>query len=1068
MSRAGFILAPMPHVRIIAGALPELEDALAEAVESARKGDPLAPVTVVAGHVLLRPYLRRMLAARGVAQINVDYLRPHELAQRLARGDPSDRTRLSPGAERLLVREVAGGAEGYFAGVAGREGFADALGHLFRDLELGGFDAAGFAAAVAAVARQSNANAGKLRELARLYAAYMARTGAFARAADDYRNADPARLDGPLLAYGVWANVREMDLRLFERLAGAGVDLTMFLPAAGGAADEALAPFRDRMARLATEQRSLPGAPDSAPIVRLATRLFEPPDAEQAIDAGDAVALASAPDTVREVWEAARACLRWARGGIGFHEMAVVYRNREPYRALIDEVFSEAGIATYLHDGRLLSTHPLGRRLLALLDLAAAGTLPRAKVMEFLTETRVAQDVQDADGGFRPSEWETYTRDAGIVEGLPQWDERLRDLSVRRRDEADIDGEEWRAGVADRIDVLRAFVREFAAALAAHPEEATWDEHLAFLRALASKYAAGTEPLLDALDDLKTLSAVSERATFAGFCRAVRDDLESRDTTRVLNEPVRQFGRRGVAVIDASSLRHLRFRAVCMVGVAERAWPPPSRPDPLLLEHERRALNEAGRGALPSRTHPDDEPMTFWLGVQAAREHLALSYARADAGGSGRHLPSYFLRSVVEAIEGAALPFDGLEAGGHVRRINAGRLWSDDPRESLSIAEYDRGLAHAAIDEHDRAPVEAIVRESPSFGRAMAARQARWSTSLTPFDGVMESAEAQRAAAAASDLRRGTAVSPSRLEMYATCPYRYFLRYALRIDPVEEPEKIDRIDRLERGSLVHAILERFLRDLGRDDPPRPERRAEHVARLLDAAREEEARRERAGVTGRPLIWEMDRLQIEGDLIRWYDVEMTSASDVRPGAFEVSFGPVRPGAEGGDAQYSIAEPLSVRAAGRALALQGRIDRIDWDDAHTAFRVIDYKTGTSHNKAAFDGGRALQLPIYLRAAARALGMEPSQGAAEYFYVSGKGRFRRTSLAGDELAARQAEFEQVLGTIADGVDAGMFAPSPEKQRCSWCDYRDVCDARIERIMERKAGDQRAAAFRVMGEIP
>ena len=225
----------MSNLSIVSGALPELEDALADAVTAAGQGDPLAPVTVVVGQLLLRPYLRRMLAARGVPQINVDYVRPHELAQRLAGARAFERTRLSPGAERLLVREVAEGARGYFGAVAGREGFAEALGRLFRDLEMGAFDGKGFRSAVERVSNEPGANADKLRELSRLYGVFRQRLGEFARAADDYRDADPARLEGPLLVYGVWANVREVDQLLFEQLANAGAEMTLFLPASGGA-----------------------------------------------------------------------------------------------------------------------------------------------------------------------------------------------------------------------------------------------------------------------------------------------------------------------------------------------------------------------------------------------------------------------------------------------------------------------------------------------------------------------------------------------------------------------------------------------------------------------------------------------------------------------------------------------------------------------------------------------------------------------------------------------------------------------------------------------------------------
>jgi ATP-dependent helicase/DNAse subunit B len=161
---------------------------------------------------------------------------------------------------------------------------------------------------------------------------------------------------------------------------------------------------------------------------------------------------------------------------------------------------------------------------------------------------------------------------------------------------------------------------------------------------------------------------------------------------------------------------------------------------------------------------------------------------------------------------------------------------------------------------------------------------------------------------------------------------------------------------------------------------------------MEAAREEEEDRERRGVTGRALIWAMDRRQIEEDLVRWYDHEVKDAAGFLPGAFEVSFGPVHYGLGTQDPTYSSDRPLVLDVPGRRLAVQGRIDRIDWDEARAKFRVIDYKTGKARDAAAFDRGRALQLPIYLHAAAQALGMEPAQGMAEYFYVSSRGDFKR----------------------------------------------------------------------------
>lgn len=1067
-----YTCANMPHTTLVTGDLSSLEDELTAAVGALRAaGDPLAPVTVLVGHVLLRPYLRRLLARRGVPLLNVRFLRPNELASDLAKARSHDGAspspRLSAAADRLLVREIAEEAQGYFEVVAGREGFAKALHRLFREIELGGFTPEGFTATAAS-------HGAKQAELARLYARYRERRGGFASIAEEYASALAQTPETPLLVYGLWQPAM-LQWRLIEhwaRTAGA----TVFLPSSGLDADEAHEEIRRRLL-------ALPGATQrdvshrDAPT--LAERIFRAPSGDP--PAGTpATTLTNAPDTVREIWEAARACLRWAGEGIRFHEMAIVYKHREPYRALIDEIFSEAGIDTYLHDGRLLSAHPLGRRLLMLLSLAEQHeTFERVPVMEFLAETLLPRETRDRLPPFRPAEWETYTRQAGVVEGIAQWRQRLDRLANEMAERAQDERFAFLASREPRIREFAAFIDEFHGALAARPDVATWDEHLAFLRGLCERYADGTQPLLDALSDLKTLAAVRDPVPFTTFADAVRDDLASRDASRVLNEPVRLFGRVGVAVIDASSLRHLRFRAVCLVGVSERSWPPPLRPDPLLLEDERASINQGagGQGAggeLPLRTEPDDEALAFWLALQSAQEHLSVSYARADAGRSGRHLPSYFYRAVVEALEGrGAMALDELDASPHVTRFEAGRLASRDLSQSLSQAEYDRGLIRAANEDDLRGAIEAIEQLSPSFASARVARSHRRSHALTAYDGLMLSAAAIEAARARSPFSQGKAVSPSRLETYASCAYQYFLRNTLGIEPVEEPERIERIDHLQKGSLIHDILQTFLERIA-GDPPSPERRADHLRILQEVADEAGADRVARGVTGRALVWRMDKKAIDEDLARWYDEEVKAlaGTTLRPRAFEARFGPVMQGFGRTDPNLYLEDPLELRTpSGRVIRVQGRIDRIDVDAANTKFKVIDYKTGKSRpgRNERLHGGESLQLPIYLHAAAEMLGLPPEAGHTEYFYASSAANFSRHGFSGTQVQEEMAAgFWQTLDTIAAGADSGYFVPEPGKPRCNWCDYRAVCDVSIDRIMKAKQDDPRRSAYAAMKDLP
>ena len=78
--------------------------------------------------------------------------------------------------------------------------------------------------------------------------------------------------------------------------------------------------------------------------------------------------------------------------------MAVTYRQAEIYRPLVEAVFAEAGIPVYLDDGPSLAERPLGRRILALLDLVDS-PLPRRDVMAFLTDGRMPKETRERFGG---------------------------------------------------------------------------------------------------------------------------------------------------------------------------------------------------------------------------------------------------------------------------------------------------------------------------------------------------------------------------------------------------------------------------------------------------------------------------------------------------------------------------------------------------------------------------------------------------------------------------------------------------------------------------------------------
>ena len=60
---------------------------------------------------------------------------------------------------------------------------------------------------------------------------------------------------------------------------------------------------------------------------------------------------------------------------------------------------------------------------------------------------------------------------------------------------------------------------------------------------------------------------------------------------------------------------------------------------------------------------------------------------------------------------------------------------------------------------------------------------------------------------------RARPYSVSALQNYAYCPYRFFLSAMYHLQPLEDPEPLERMDPLTKGSLFHEVLAEFFRAL---------------------------------------------------------------------------------------------------------------------------------------------------------------------------------------------------------------------------------------------------------------
>ena len=961
-------------------------------VARAKAGDPLAPVTVVVPTNSVGVAARRRLASgalgalteRGAGVVGVTFLTVFRLAELLgaSRLAAAGRRPVSTPVVAAAVRAALAADAGVFSGVAAHPATEEALVAVSRelaDLDEAQLDRlAGRGARAATVVRVHRA------VRARLAADWYDEADLMQSAVDALAAGSPLVDDLGRVVCFMPQRLSVPATRLLHALGAVG-DLTVIVALTGVPAADA--------AVVAGAERLDPGfGARTAGVV-------EPP-------VGTAVRSASdADDEVRMI---VRGVVDAMRAGVPLERMAVLHGTAEPYARLVHEHLDAAGIP---HNGaavRTLAGSVFGRALMLLLGLGA-GDFRRDDVCALFA----AAPVLDGEGRPVPAAaWERISRRAGVVSGLDQWRDRLDAYA------AGLGTDDWHTRERARVEALRAFVERLAQAT--RTDATTWDGLAAHTRGLARRFLGddrrrarwpqaeqdAAHRVEAALERLATLDTVDPAPTREAFVRTLQCELDA---------ALDRVGRLGEGLLAGPTGLALGvdLDRVWVCGLAEGVFPAVPNDDPLLADAER----ELAGGGLRLRRESVDEHERGFLAALAATEGARVcTWPRGDLRRTTERVPSRFVLPTIAAVG----PGD-------------------------AVASYLHGLVDAEFPSgpHERAVVGALagedwVRRIPEVARGHELRAARAGAVFTRFDGNL--AGLGDRLARISPRRDGRAVSPTRLETWAGCPHAFFMQYVLHVEPIERPEEILAISPLDRGSIVHEVLDEFLADGPRER-----------ARLHDIAARACARAEAQGLTGRSMLWHRDRRRILADLDAFFaaDEEWRAARGAETVATEMPFG-MR---EGG------LPPVEVAFAdGRPLRLRGLADRVD-RTGDGGVVVVDYKTGAHEPYRGLTpddpvaGGTRLQLPVYARAARAAYASAAAPVAAYYWFV-GRGDNRLIGYAVDESV--DAAFDDAVTKIVTAIEGGVFVAVPPKDRrggvgCAFCDPDGFGTALARREWER-----------------
>ena len=941
----------------------------------------LAPVRAAADEVALQ--------ACGAALLGVRRFALREFVLELSGPELNRRALVPVGRsvrEALAARVTAEALQrselSYLRPVAGFPGFPRALTATFEELRLNAVDPEGLRAC---------GESGP--DLARLLAAYT-RELAERRLADHALRVDLAR-DAFSAGYNNLRQTAVVALDLAPRTRLERELLASVMSAARVALDLHLKPAdRDPASSLDSLQRYL-FSTEAVPVR----------------EEDGSVVIVSTSGEALECVEIARSIHAAAAEGVPFDQTAILLRSPERHQPLILEALRRAGIPSHC---TLATRRPdaAGRSLLALLHCAAEG-LSASRFAEYLS----LGQMPDEDELPTPAMWERMLVDAAVIGGVERWERRLAGLreEFHRRYAAEEDEEE-RGSLARRIAALENLTRlalPLIGRLALLPERALWGEWIAALAALAEVAVSDAERITELLEELEPMTDIGPVSL--GEVLLV---LGPRLNSLAAASKESRFGKVWIGGVEEA--RGLAFRRVFLPGVNEGLFPRPPAEDPLLLEAQRRALGIELRA---------EDTELLRIAAACATDRLSLSFSRLDLLTGRERVPSFYAFAAHRAAGGSEIGVREFEA--RARSATETRIGWPAPANAAD-----------AIDdaEFDLATLAPLVKGSGQYlkhlpGRSVESLRARWTRWHKPWkaaDGLIIDEIGSDAMAPYLLTRR--AWSPSVLQQYARCPYRFALRGIHGLRPAVQPAGIQRMDPATRGDIYHAVQFELLRDLEqRQGLPVTAGNLDSALDRLDAVLAEVAQRfEGELAPAIPQIWRAAIDAIRADLRGWLQQKAAREAEWTPQYFELSFGLHDPA---GRDPRSRKEPVEIDGG---FQLQGSIDLVERHSSGI-LRVVDHKTGRmpEPRPEMLGGGEVLQPALYALAAEKMLGEPVSTG--RLFYSTIAQNYAVVDVPLNEWARQRTA--GVLRLIDGAMREGFLPAAPRKDGCKRCEYLPVC---------------------------
>jgi ATP-dependent helicase/nuclease subunit B len=757
------------------------------------------------------------------------------------------------------------------------------------------------------------------------------------------------------------------------------------------------------------------------------------------VDTGGSIRLDTFPSHYAELQGIAAEICRIHSAGAPLHDIAIAFPELRDELGVIEEVFSDFGIPWNAKVSPGLFRYPVIRFLTGIIGVVV-NRYAREDVVRLINSPYF--QLVKASGGRRldPGEVDLVSRHAMIEGDRTSWLGRLDRLASEIANESE---RKYRGINLNSVEQVRKGIRDLFGQLQELEGKKTVRDFVRIYRRILDSFGLHyirhlpddeecqmdkkvVTAFISRLDALSRGSLLSpeEKVTPDEFLRILTTIVEETDAGTGDDEG-------GVSVLGIRECGHQDFPRLFICGMVEGAIPRLTTRLPFTNSLENVRM---GTRSLADILHEEEY---YFITALLSGERVYLSAPLAE--GDKPLLTSAFFEKVKD-------------------RCNP-EGWRNS-----SVAEFSPSRSISAIRSGE------IIGEGPAcqalgwldtshiiddlVGRVNMERYFRTGYCDSSYDGIL-SANEEIVSALLEKYGPGRVYSPTKLETYAQCPFRFFLNSILYLNDLPEVEP--NLSASDRGTLVHDILTRFYRKWHSTGHSKVSfaTMTEAVELMREIVEEQIARYS----FGSPL-WEATCIQMRGGggtgpgyLARFLEKEAEEeASSLVPSCFEFSFGITR-GESDDLASVEEAIELSGPEGTESLRISGRIDRID-RTSDGCFLIYDYKTGKYPKFKDIEAGKALQLPLYTLAFEAASG---GRGvAAGYYEISNKSVKRSMLLCAEDGRAimvsrprTSPDFARTLNQSREfaleyigRIRKGEF-PLPHEEKCpnKYCEFRRIC---------------------------